>query len=227
MFDGRTWWITGASSGIGAALAVALGQAGAGLVLSGRNEAALAETARRASAPYLVLPFETTDFERIPAVVDQAWSWARERGGGGQLVAISSVAGFVGVPLRSAYSAAKHGLIGYSDSVRAETAHQGIRVLVVAPGSVRTNVSKNALDASARVRSFSDTAIDEGMAPEAAAARILDALRSGERELVLAEGREAEVVRLRRSDPDKLFDLAAKMIADGYAQQLGATKPKA
>ena len=99
-------------------------------------------------------------------------------------------------------------------------------MLVVAPGSVRTNVSKNALDANARVRGFSDTAIDEGMAPEAAAARILDALRNGERELVLAEGREAEVVRLRRSDPDKLFDLAAKMIADGYAQQLGATKPR-
>jgi short-subunit dehydrogenase len=111
--------------------------------------------------------------------------------------------------------------------VRAETAHKGIRVLVVAPGSVRTNVSKNALDASGRVRGFSDMAIDEGMAPEVAAARILDALRSGERELVLAEGMEAEVVRLRRSDPDKLFDLAAKMIADGYAQQLGATKPKA
>jgi short-subunit dehydrogenase len=278
MFDGRTWWITGASSGIGAALAVALGQAGAGLVLSGRDEAAMAETARRAGAPHLVLPFEATDFERIPAIVDQAWNWARERSGGGidglvnnagisqrslaietvfavyrriidvdllapialtqallprmvgagggQLVAISSVAGFVGVPLRSAYSAAKHGLIGYSDSVRAETAHQGIRVLVVAPGSVRTNVSKNALDANARVRGFSDTAIDEGMAPEAAAAQILDALRNGERELVLAEGREAEVVRLRRSDPDKLFDLAAQMIADGYAQQLGATKPK-
>lgn len=276
MFDGRTWWITGASSGIGAALAVALGQAGAGLVLSGRNEAALAETARRAGAPHLLLPFEATDFERIPAVVDQAWNWARERGGvdglvnnagisqrslavetvfavykqivdvdllapialtqallprmveagGGHLVAISSVAGFVGVPLRSAYSAAKHGLIGYSDSVRAETAHKGIRVLVVAPGSVRTNVSKNALDANARVRGFSDAAIDTGMAPEAAAARILDAIRNGERELVLAEGREAEVVRLRRSDPDKLFDLAAKMIADGYAQQLGATKTK-
>ena len=56
---------------------------------------------------------------------------------------------------------------------------------------------------------------------------VVVAVARGERELVLAEGREAEVVRLRRSDPDKLFDLAAKMIADGYAQQLGATKPKA
>ena len=61
--------------------------------------------------------------------------------GGGDIVAISSVAGIVGSPLRSAYSAAKHGLIGYHDSVRAETAHLGLKVLVVAPGSVRTQMS--------------------------------------------------------------------------------------
>src|SRR5690606_39170263 len=86
--------------------------------------------------------------------------------GGGQIVAISSVAGIAGPPLRSAYSAAKAGLIGYNDSLRAETAHQGIKVLVVAPGSVKTNVSKNALDGSANARGFSDTAIDNGMPAE-------------------------------------------------------------
>src|SRR3546814_5606659 len=60
--------------------------------------------------------------------------------GGGQIIAISSVAGIAGVPLRSAYSAAKHGIIGYHDAVRAENEHLGLKVLVVAPGSVRTNV---------------------------------------------------------------------------------------
>src|SRR3546814_11319995 len=62
--------------------------------------------------------------------------------GGGQIIAISSVAGIAGVPLRSAYSAAKHGIIGYHDAVRAENEHLGLKVLVVAPGSVRTNVSR-------------------------------------------------------------------------------------
>jgi short-subunit dehydrogenase len=275
MFEGKTWWITGASSGIGTALALALGEAGANLILSGRNEAALADVAGQIARPSLVLPFEATDFAAIPAIADQAWAWAKDHGGGiaglvnnagisqrslavdtqfavyrkivdvdllapialtqsvlprmvaagaGHIVGISSVAGIVGSPLRSAYSAAKHGLIGYHDSIRAETAHLGIKVLVVAPGSVRTAVSRNALDANAQARGFSDAAIDNGMAPEIAAARILDALRTDVRELILAEGMEAAIAHMRRSDPNQLFDRMAEMIARGYATQLGAEK---
>lgn len=271
MFTGKTWWITGASSGIGAALAEALAKNGAKLVLSGRNVDALNEVAARCGGGALVLPFEATDYARIPEIVDRAWAWAGRidglvnnagisqrslaidtvfevyqriiavdllapialtqallprmaQAGGGDIVAISSVAGIAGPPVRSAYSAAKAGLIGYHDSLRAETAHLGLRVLVVAPGSVRTNVSKNALDANAETRGVSDPAIDNGMDPNVAAERILDSLRNGERELILAEGMEAEVARLRRSDPNALFDLMARLVAQGYAQQMGAEK---
>lgn len=271
MFEGKVWWITGASSGIGASLASALTGAGARLILSGRNIEALNAVA--AGAPgALVLPFEATDFDRIPAIADEAWAWAEGQGGvyglvnnagisqrslavdtvfavyqkiiavdllapialtqavlprmvkagGGAIIGISSVAGIVGSPLRSAYSAAKHGLIGYHDSIRAETDTHGVRVLVVAPGSVRTNVSKNALDATAAARGFSDDAIDNGLDPDVAAARILDALRGGQRELILAEGMEAQIAQLRRSDPDALFNLMAQLVASGYARQLGA-----
>jgi short-subunit dehydrogenase len=144
--------------------------------------------------------------------------------GGGHIVGISSVAGIVGSPLRSAYSAAKHGLIGYHDSVRAETTHQGMHVLVVAPGSVRTEVSKNALNGNAEARGFSDAAIDNGMPTDEAARRILDALKAGERELILAEGMEEEIARLRRRAPNELFDRMAELVARGYAKQLGADK---
>lgn len=275
MFERKIWWVTGASSGIGAALAEALARAGAKLILSGRNVAALEAVAARCGPGTLVLPFEATDFASLPGVVDKAWAWAASQGGGidglvnnagisqrslavdtafevyqriidvdllapialtrlllprmigaggGDIVAISSVAGIVGSPLRSAYSAAKHGLIGYHDSVRAETAHLKMRVLVVAPGSVRTNVSKNALDANAQARGVSDAAIDNGMAPEVASARILEALRAGKRELVLAEGMEAEIARLRRADPEALFDRMAQLMAAGYAQRMGAQR---
>jgi short-subunit dehydrogenase len=273
MSANKIWWITGASSGIGGALAEALAKQRAKLILSGRNVAALNEVAARCDAPSLVLPFEATDYAAIPALAQRAWDWAATQGGpihglvnnagisqrslvvdtvfdvyqrivavdllapialtqallprmvgakGGQIIAISSVAGIVGAPLRSAYSAAKHGLIGYHDSVRAETAHQGIKVLVVAPGSVKTNVSKNALDAQAKTRGVSDAAIDNGMDPNVAAARILEAVAADKRELILAEGGEAELARLRRADPDTLFDRMAALVAAGYARQLGA-----
>jgi len=274
MLNDKTWWITGASSGIGAALAHALAKAGARLILSGRNVDALQAVAKSCDTESLVLPFEVTEFERIPSLVTEAWTWAEQRGGGidglvnnagisqrslatdtvfmvyqklididllapialtqallprmvaaggGNIIAISSVAGLVGVLLRSAYCAAKHGLIGYHDALRAETSHQGINVLVVAPGSVRTNVSRNALDASATARGKSDAVIDAGMDPAEAASRILEAVSSGVRELVLAEGMEADIVALRRSDPDALFDAMANMIAAGYAEKMDAT----
>jgi len=273
VFQDKVWWITGASSGLGASMARSFGAAGARLVLSGRNEAALRDVAASCGAECLALPFDTVDFDALPGIVEGAWTWAGGQGvfglvnnagisqrslavdtvldvyrriidvdllapialtqlvlprmaaaGAGHIVAISSVAGLLGVPLRSAYSAAKHGLVGYHDSVRAETDDLGIKVLVVAPGSVRTNVSRNALGATGEARGFSDTAIEQVMDPDVAANRIRDAVAGGIRELVLAEGPEASMVALRRSDPGKLFDLAAKLVADGYAVKLGATK---
>ncbi|MDX2211358.1 MAG: SDR family NAD(P)-dependent oxidoreductase, partial [Sphingopyxis sp.] len=146
--QGQVWWITGASSGIGAALARALAGEGARLILSGRNVAALEEVAA-GCGDTLLLPFEATDTGALPALVEQAWDWAGrvdgivnnagisqrslavdtdyavyERiiavdllapiafaqanlarmlsAGGGHVVAISSVAGLAGVPLRTA-----------------------------------------------------------------------------------------------------------------------------
>ncbi|WP_188237932.1 SDR family NAD(P)-dependent oxidoreductase [Sphingopyxis sp. LK2115] len=267
----RIWWVTGASSGIGAALARALAARGAKLVLSGRNIAALEAVAKDCGPDTLILPFEATDYAQLPAIVQQAWDWrGRIDGlvnnagisqrslavetdfsvyrqiidvdllapialtqqllprmvgaGGGQIIAISSVAGIAGVPLRSAYSAAKHGLIGYHDAVRAENEHLGLKVLVVAPGSVRTNVSRNALNADGSVRGTSDAAIDNGLAPDEAAAQMLAALDAGKREIVVAEGMEAAIADLRRSDPDALFDRMSAMVQAGYAQQMGASR---
>ena len=79
--------------------------------------------------------------------------------------------GICGVPMRSAYNAAKHGLIGYHDALRGETAHQGLKVLVAAPGRVRTNVSKNALTATGAIPGVSDSVIDNCMDPTTAAAQ--------------------------------------------------------
>lgn len=269
VFKGKVWWITGASSGIGAALARALGEAGAALVLSGRNVEALEAVATASRGPAQILPFEATDYAALPRVVTDAFAWRGRidglvnnagvsqrslaletafdvyrtivdvdllapialtqqalprmiAAGGGHVVAVASVAGVAGVPLRTAYCAAKHGLVGYHDALRAETQHLGMNVLVVCPGSVRTNVSRNALDAAGHRRGVSDEAIEAGMDPAVAADRIVAALREGRRELLLADGMEAEIARLRRTDPDALFDLLSNLMAAGYAKKMGA-----
>ena len=61
---------------------------------------------------------------------------------GGLIISISSVAGKIGTPMRSAYCAAKHALIGFMDALRAEVHANNIKVMVVTPGSVQTDISK-------------------------------------------------------------------------------------
>ncbi len=267
-FKGQTAWITGASSGIGAALAKALAQRGARLVLSGRKLAALESVAADCGCNCLVLPFETTDHAAIAPAVAQAWDWsggvdllinnagisqrslAVETGypvyeqiiavdllapieltqtilprmaarGSGRIAMISSIAGKVGVPMRTAYCAAKFGLAGYADALRAEVALHGIQVHNIYPGSVRTDVSRNALTADGSARGASDKAIDNGIDPAAAAAEMLDAMTRGEREIIVAVGGEKAMGELRRT-PDALLDQVAAMMASGYAEKMKA-----
>lgn len=266
MFKGEVWWITGASSGIGEGLALALSQQGASIILSGRNVPEL-ERVAALCGDALVLPFEVTDFDAIPALTEQAWAWKGRvdalvnnagisqrslavetefsvyqrmidvdllapialtqanlprmvQAGSGRIVAISSVAGLVGSPLRSAYSAAKFGLVGYHDSVRCENEHLGVRVHVVAPGSVKTNVSRNALTKDGAARGESDAAIENGKSTAEAADVILSAIAAGQREIIFAEGLEAEIVKMRRADPEALFDRMSSLVAAGYAQKM-------
>jgi dehydrogenase/reductase SDR family member 7B len=267
--SGKTAWITGASSGIGAALAKAFLAGGGYCVLSGRNVEALEAAAGDAKDRCMILPFDTVDYAAIPALVERAIGFRGQvdvlvnnagisqrslaidtdfsvyqrivgvdllapialtqallphlvSRGSGQLVMISSVAGKAGVPLRTAYCAAKHGLVGYADSLRGEVAGQGVKVLVVAPGSVRTNVSRNALAGDGAARGVSDKAIDNGIDPDEVARLIWDAVAQGKREMVIAEGMEAQLPVLRGSDPEKLFDMVEAMVAAGYAQKMKA-----
>ena len=168
-FEGKTAWITGASSGIGAALAREWASRGANIILSGRDEARLADVAGTLPNESLVLPFDVRDDMAMQAATEQAIAWkgvdifvanagVSQRSaavdtdmsvyreiididltaqiaatqallphvtarGSGHLLFISSIAGKVGVPMRTAYCAAKFGLVGYADALRAEGRH--------------------------------------------------------------------------------------------------------
>jgi len=265
-FKGQTAWITGASSGIGAALAKSLAAQGARLVLSGRKVEALEAVAAECGGDCLILPFETTDIPALAPAVEQAWSWSQgvdllvnnagisqrslavETGyavyqriidvdllapialtqeilprmvarGSGRLAYISSIAGKVGVPMRTAYCAAKFGIAGYADALRAEVAHLGLQVHNIYPGSVRTDVSRNALTADGSKRGVSDKVIDNGIEPGAAAAQMIAEMLAGAREIIVAEGAEKAMGEARRT-PDALLDQIGAFMAAGYVQRM-------
>jgi short-subunit dehydrogenase len=257
-FANKTVWITGASSGIGEALAHAFGAAGAHVILSGRRAHALASIAADLTPECLALPFEATDTENLPGIVEAAWdfrggidllvnnagvsqrSLALDTGmdvyrrimevdffapvaltqlvlprmvarGSGHIAAISSVAGKIGSPLRTGYSAAKHALIGYCDALRAEIElAYGIGVTTILPGSVRTQVAANALQGDGSVRGVSDDNIDNGMDPAEVAQTILAGLQAGTREILIAQGAEAMGAQMRTENPDMLFAAMAR-----------------
>ncbi|MGD2114135.1 MAG: SDR family oxidoreductase [Acidobacteriota bacterium] len=124
-----------------------------------------------------------------------------EHGGdGGRIVVISSLVGTFGTPLRSAYSASKHALHGFFESLAAEVADRGVRVTMICPGFIRTDVSVNALTGDGSPQGTMDRAQARGMAPEECARRILRAVERGQAE-VLVGGKERFAVHLKRWFP--------------------------
>ena len=265
--QGKTVWITGASSGIGAALAREWSGRGAAVILSGRDEARLAEVAAECGES-LILPFDVRDEAALAVATKEALAWKSgvdiavanagvsqrsqalktemqvyrdiieidltaqiafaqgligpmvERGSGA-LAFISSIAGKVGVPMRTAYSAAKFGLAGYADALRGELSQKGVSVHAIYPGSIATDISRNALTSDGSKRGRSDKVIDEGIRPAEAAKTMVDAIAAGEREIIVAEGSELAMGEARRT-PDQLFDQVAAMVAAGYIEKMEA-----
>ena len=141
--------------------------------------------------------------------------------GSGRLAFVSSIAGKVGVPVRTAYCAAKFGLVGYADALRAELSQTGVSVHVIYPGSVATAVSRNALTSDGSKRGKSDAAIDGGIPADEAAATMVDAMLAGQREIIVARGMEEAMGEMRRT-PDALLDQVAAMVAAGYIERMEA-----
>ncbi|GBG33377.1 Dehydrogenase/reductase SDR family member 7 [Hondaea fermentalgiana] len=85
----------------------------------------------------------------------------------GHIVNTSSLAGKLGMPLRTAYSAAKFAIIGHFDALRLEVAQHNVHVTNVCPGSVQTEVARNALTTTAdKTFGAADKNIDNGMRVE-------------------------------------------------------------
>jgi len=259
-FSGKVVWITGASSGIGAALASTLAQSDVRLILSSNQPEELEQV--RASLPLpldqvITLPLDLGDADSLPGsaatalaafgridilinnggisqrsmVLDTKMETIRrileidffsgvvltkcvlpqmvERGSG-YIASVSSITGKFGFPLRSAYSAAKHAMVGFYESLATEYYEQGIRVTLVFPGRVRTNISLGALGPDGKPQGIMDQGQANGITPEQCALDILNGIRKEKRE-VLSGGRELTMVYIKRFFPGLAFRLNRKI----------------
>jgi NAD(P)-dependent dehydrogenase (short-subunit alcohol dehydrogenase family) len=84
----------------------------------------------------------------------------------GHAVMMGSVAGFLAKPAEGFYSATKHALEGYADVLRMEVAPFGVRVALVEPGFVRTNLASNAHAVAAPLAAYEELrrALGRGLA---------------------------------------------------------------
>ena len=83
--------------------------------------------------------------------------------GGGQIAATSSIVGKFGFPYRSSYSASKHALHGFFESLRAENVNNNITVSIIIPGRINTNISLNAINADGKEHGVMDDGQSLGM----------------------------------------------------------------
>jgi short-subunit dehydrogenase len=103
----------------------------------------------------------------------------------GLIVGISSLAGRTGVPTRTGYSAAKHAMTGFFDSLRIELEESGVAVTMIYPGFVATGIRENATGPDGKPIMVSPVKEGEVMSVEDCARRIVSAMEHREREVIM------------------------------------------
>lgn len=240
-------WITGASSGIGEALAYELSGRNCKLILSGRNIEALEKVKSKCSGQVVLLPFDLSDFDNAKNHVQKAIAFFGNidiliNNGGisqrsllvetdfsvdkklievdylaivaltkallphfienqsGHFVAVTSLMGKFGSPYRSGYCGAKHAVHGFYDVLRMEHQKDNIKVTLVCPGFIQTNVAKNALTGNGTAQKTDDTATQNGMPVSIFAKKFVKGIQSSKFEVNIGR-KEVIGIYLKRFFP--------------------------
>ena len=132
--------------------------------------------------------------------------------GGGQIAATTSISGKFGFPLRSAYCASKHALYGFFETVAAEYFTDNIRVTIVCPGRVQTNISFYALEKDGKPHSKLDPGQAKGVTSLQAAKKIVRAFERKKPEVLVGKS-ELIMVYIKRFFPKLCRKLTRKIKA--------------
>lgn len=242
-------WITGASSGIGEALAYELANKGACLILSARrlDELERVKQACAHSDTHRCLPLDLAHSQNFESLVNtmieeqgaidvlinnaglSQRSKVKETGLAvhrkimevnyfgtvaltqavlpyllqqpqSGVITVSSLVGKFTTPLRSAYSASKHAITAYMDSLRAELYKSDVQFTTIYPGFIKTNLTYKALLADGSEQNKMDDAQEQGMPAELCAKKIIEAFEKGQDEAYIG-GKETFAVYLKRFFP--------------------------
>lgn len=128
----------------------------------------------------------------------------------GHIACVSSIVGKFGFPLRSAYSASKHALHGFFESLRAENKAHNIKVSLVIPGRINTAISNNALGKDGLKHGVLDDGQANGLNVDKAAKIIIKGILK-ERKEFLVGGKELIMVHIRRWFPRLFHYLSTKV----------------
>jgi short-subunit dehydrogenase len=253
-------WITGASSGIGEALAYASINEGARIVISARREKELERVAANCNTDpsnVLILPLDLENTSNVGELVDKvmqkfgridilvnnsgmghrtkavntpteidrkvmevnffgtinltkAVARKMQEQKSGKIVVISSIMGKYGLPLYSTYSASKYALYGYFESLRQELYKDNVKVLIVSPGFINTDVSTKLLLEDGKEYGIKSESQNKGMSPADCAKGILKAIK-GNRDHKYVGGYEIFSVYVKQYFPKIFYRLMRKM----------------
>jgi short-subunit dehydrogenase len=130
----------------------------------------------------------------------------------GLVVAVSSLAGLVGVPARTTYCATKFAQTGFFEALRVEIEPQGVDVCIIYPGVVATEIRRNGWNAQGKTAGVSGLSEDKAMSVEECAGLIVDAMCARKREVVMsAKGKLGRWLKLIA--PRVVDNLARKALA--------------
>jgi short-subunit dehydrogenase len=118
----------------------------------------------------------------------------------GHIVVTSSLSGKLGSPMRSGYCASKHALHGFFDALRAEVFKDNIKVTMVCPGYIQTDISINAIGVDGSQHGQMDNNQANGIPVDVCASKIVKAIKANKSEIYIG-GKEVLGVYLKRFFP--------------------------